>query len=76
MAAREEGCHLPRAFQAEDVGLVLDGDDLFGLIGVDGELCEFFIGIVPEVAIELGPKEIGDEFSDYDLSLIGGGGVG
>lgn len=76
MVAWDEGGHLPWSFQAKDIGLVLDGDDLLGLVGVDGEICDFFIGIVPEVAIELGPEEIGDELGYYCLVFIGRGWAG
>lgn len=51
-------CHFSRAFQTENVGLVLYGDCLLALVWVHSVLCELFEGIAPKVAVELSPEKV------------------
>ena len=57
---RDEGCHLPRPFESEEVGLVLNGHYLLVFVLVDGVVRVSAVRVIVEEAVELGAEEVGD----------------
>lgn len=65
----DEGGHLPRSFESEEIGLVLNGHYLLIFVLIDGAVRVPAVLIITKETVELSPEEVRDQFANNCLFL-------